>query len=124
MVVAFDDVGGYRVLFLMPAVFNVYPPIPYTDDINFTQFPQEGIHKPKNYAAVRRFDGVITDDAVAKQIDALQKSLNSTPYQRAAATHYFAIADYTSPDQTSHLHEAFLWFDWYKNLIINFIVTV
>lgn len=96
---------AYRVYVFMPAVDKIYAPRPFTDDIAFSELPSFNYTK---YAAVKRFDGLITDDIVSSEVDDLKKTLKSTPYQRAAATENFGVADYNSP----HLNEVFLWFDW------------
>ncbi|KAH6761634.1 hypothetical protein C2S52_019067 [Perilla frutescens var. hirtella] len=66
----------------------------------------------QKFAAVRRFDGKISDDIIKAEVDALKKSLQTSPYQRAVPVADFVVATYNPPaDITGRVNEIFIWFD-------------
>lgn len=90
---------------------NVPPPV--SKEITAVKLP---VHK---YAAVRRFDGFLTDDVIPKQIAELKKSLQGTPYHGAAALDLSTVAAYNAPFRTvDRVNEVFLWFDWFMESIV------
>ncbi|KAK6126779.1 hypothetical protein DH2020_039487 [Rehmannia glutinosa] len=98
----------YQVFFYLPQTFQSGLPIPQPNSREI-----EKVTLPKHkYAAVKRFGGFITDFNIPKQIEALRKSLQGTPYQRAAAIENFTIAGYNSPfELINRVNEVIIWFD-------------
>ncbi|KAI3447191.1 hypothetical protein Pfo_003856 [Paulownia fortunei] len=100
--------SAYTVYFYVPQKYQKGTPLPQPTSnlIKQVKLPR---HK---YAAVRRFDGFITDANIPTQIAALKKSLQGTPYQRAAALDLSTVAGYNSPfEPINRVNEVFLWFD-------------
>ncbi|KAH6806621.1 hypothetical protein C2S51_031452 [Perilla frutescens var. frutescens] len=99
--------SAYTVYFYLPENYQNKAPKPVMDEIKAVKLPE---HK---YAAVRRFDGLINDTTISTHVDALKKSLQSTPYQRAAAgCAGFTVAAYNAPfDLINRVNEIIVWFD-------------
>ncbi|XP_011078066.1 heme-binding protein 2-like [Sesamum indicum] len=94
------DIGQhstFTVYFYVPKKYQTGTPLPtpLTDQIKKVTLPKF------KYTAVRRFDGPILDFSIRAAIAALQKSLQGTPYQRAADGP-FTVAGYNSPRQLTH----------------------
>ncbi|KAG8367178.1 hypothetical protein BUALT_Bualt16G0045600 [Buddleja alternifolia] len=81
----------YTVYFYAPQKYEKSIPPPTPDERKPVKLPKY------KYAAVRRFDGFITNKNIPKQVDALKKSLQGTPYEQAAALDRYTIAGYNSP---------------------------
>ncbi|KAL3623613.1 hypothetical protein CASFOL_032429 [Castilleja foliolosa] len=98
----------YTVYFYVPQKYQSGTPLPQPISSDVTQ-----VKLPKQkYAAVRRFDGFITDNGIPKELDALKKSLQGTPYQRAAALDVYTVAGYNSPfEPFNRVNEVIYFFD-------------
>ncbi|KAL3625306.1 hypothetical protein CASFOL_030760 [Castilleja foliolosa] len=83
----------YTTFFYVPQKYQSGTPLPepISSDVTQVKIPKQ------KYAAVRRFDGVITDDKLPTEFVELKKGLQGTPYQRAAAFDSFIVAGYNSP---------------------------
>ncbi|KAG8367177.1 hypothetical protein BUALT_Bualt16G0045500 [Buddleja alternifolia] len=102
------DVKGstYAVHFYVPQKYQKSIPAPNSDEIKAVKIPKY------KYAAVRRFDGFITNESIPIQVAALKKSLQGTPYQRAAAIDVYTVAGYNSPfNPVNRVNEIVIWFD-------------
>ncbi|KAL8035988.1 hypothetical protein ABFX02_12G130300 [Erythranthe guttata] len=99
--------SAYTVFFYVPKKYqNGSLPTPRSTAIKQVKLPK---HK---YAAVRRFDGFITDENIPTEVAALKNSLKGTPYEKAAALDVFTLAGYNSPfELINRVNEVFLWFD-------------
>ncbi|KAL8471644.1 hypothetical protein ACS0TY_029047 [Phlomoides rotata] len=72
----------YTVYFLLPKEYRSNITSPLSTEIEPVILPK---HK---FAAVRRFGGFLTEDDIRKNFDALKKSLQGTPYQKADDLNY------------------------------------
>ncbi|GFP79491.1 heme-binding protein 2 [Phtheirospermum japonicum] len=98
----------YTVYFYVPQKYQSGTPLPQplSSDVTQVMLPKQ------KYAAVRRFDGFITNDRIPTELTALKKSLQGTPYQRAAALDVFTLAGYNSPFEPSNrINEVIFFFD-------------
>ncbi|KAH6829346.1 hypothetical protein C2S53_011570 [Perilla frutescens var. hirtella] len=94
----------YTLYFYLPQPFAPRPVTPGAVEID--ELPR------RQYAAVRRFDGKISDDVIKAEVDALKQSLQTSPYKRPPPFADFMVATYNSPaDVTDRVNEVFLWFD-------------
>ncbi|KAL1554919.1 heme-binding protein 2-like [Salvia divinorum] len=101
--------GGYKVHFYLPKQFQILAPTPLNPDILLANLPG----KAHQYAAVRRFDGLITDETIPTNFEPLKKSLQSSrEYGRAADGGLTMLAAYNNPRQlTDRVNELFIWFN-------------
>ncbi|KAK4391852.1 hypothetical protein Sango_1963000 [Sesamum angolense] len=105
--VLIDIVKTYTVYFYVSKKYQAGASLPtlLTDQIKKVTLPKF------KYTAVKRFDGLITNLSVRAAIVALKKSLQGTPYQRAA-NGLFTIAGYNSPRQlTNRVNEVWVGFN-------------
>lgn len=99
--------SNYTVYFFLPQMFHTYKPIPSNDDIQDSRMP----YLRHKYVAVRRFDGMISDESIAMHLAALKKSVGSTPFEIAAKSNDSMVAAYNSPRELNYrVNEIFLWF--------------
>ncbi|GFP79490.1 heme-binding protein 2 [Phtheirospermum japonicum] len=98
----------YTVYFYVPQKYQSGTPLPKPLSRDVTQ-----VKVPKQkYAAVRRFDGFISNDRIPTELAALKKSLQGTPYQRAAALDVFTVAGYNSPfEPFNRINEVVFFFN-------------
>ncbi|XP_057770658.1 uncharacterized protein LOC130990442 [Salvia miltiorrhiza] len=103
------DNSAYTVYFYLPQMYQKSAPQPVRGEIKTVSLPLPG-HK---YAAVKRFDGMITDESIATNLESLKKSLEASPdYRRAAQEGLSMLAAYNSPRQlTNRVNEVFIWFN-------------
>lgn len=96
----------YTMHLRVPTQYQSNVPAPVSSEVTVDKLPT---HK---YVAVRRFDGFITDAVIPPQIAALKKSLQGTPYQKAADLDLSTLVAYNAPFRTvDRVNEIFLWFD-------------
>ncbi|KAL0333716.1 UNVERIFIED_CONTAM: 40S ribosomal protein S3-1 [Sesamum angustifolium] len=97
----------YTVYFYVPKKYQtgVTLPTPLTDEIKKVNLPKF------KYAAVRRFGGFISELSIGLETATLKKSLQGTPYQRAA-TGPVTVAGYNSPFELfNRVNEIWLGFN-------------
>lgn len=101
--------GGYKVHFYLPKQYQTFAPTPLNPDIRLANLPG----KAHQYAAVRRFDGLITDETIPANLEPLKKSLQSSrEYARAVNGGVTMLAAYNRPSQlTDRVNELFIWFN-------------
>lgn len=101
--------GGYKVHFYLPKQFQTFAPTPLNPDIRLANLPG----KAHQYAAVRRFDGLITDETIPLNLEPLKRSLQSShEYARAVEGGVTMLGAYNRPTQlTDRVNELFIWFN-------------